>query len=1423
MSNIETYIPLDRRFAMQQGKALPRDAWGAVFFADISGFTPLTEMLAREFGPRQGADTLARQLNQVYNALIAPVHRHGGSVIGFSGDAIACWFDAQFYPWITTPTTLPTSDSDVMGAAARAIAAALAMQQAMAQFAAIPVVPGVTVSLSVKISIATGQVHRFLVGDPERQVIDVLAGTLLDRMAAGEQVANSGEIVLDAETARLMDEQIALGGWRRDREMQFAVLDQRAHSAEWMHDSASTSSAQAPKLDLGLTAAQMRPWVLPALYARMQAGQERYLAELRPATALFVRFSGLDYDQDADAGAKLDAYVRWVQSVLDRYEGSLIQVTTGDKGSYLYLAFGAPLAHDDDAQRAVSAALELRHPPPHLDFIDAVQLGLSQGRMRVGAYGSETRRTYGVLGDATNLAARLMSLAQPGQILLSQSMADAVDTQFRLQDLGHVALKGKQHTQQVYALIERNPRLVEHPETLYAHPLVGRDAELAYVDTLLSSFAHNGRGHILSIEGEAGIGKSHLANVICTRAVQQLGSDRLRVAIGACQSTTQAVAYHAVRQLFRNLLGLPDSGQVEALVDSGASLDELQSIAEQLNPAWLPRLPLLGDLLGMPVPDNEMTAAFDAQMRQEALITLALELVQTLARQRPLLLLLDDVHWLDEASERIVIALARSLADLPVLLVLMQRPTSAETHPFRSELNALTHSSHMLLTELAADGIAALVAQRLGDELSPLALSLIQALSQGNPFYTEELVDAMLDAGRLVFADGRWTVSRESWEALRNADCLIARDGGWILKPDASLSAVDLGIPDSIHGIVLARLDRLPEPIKLTLKVASVIGRTFELDVLERAHPAAYAPGELHEQIELLLSRDFARMEAPEPQPRYIFKHTITQEVVYRTLLEDQRHELHCAVGETLEQIRPDAIERLAYHYYSSDLQQPPVRNKALTYLGAAGDRAKRGYANETALIYYERALALETRWSWQKARVEVLHILGRREAEFAALDEALNAPPLDAALLWGDYYESISDYTRAIRAVEQGLLLSEMSGDDIGAAQCLNRVGMIAWRQGDYEAAEKAYRRTLGVVKPNPQFRREEAEARYGLSLFYRQVGEYDKAEVQLTRNLALCRQLSDRQAEARALNSMGHLEHLRRNYAVAVERYEEALRLRQSIGDRAGIGTSQLSLAQGLASLGDYGRAEPLLREALQIHQTLGDRWSSILIWNELGILYMMIGQLAQAEHCLSEGLTLSQEIGASGQAYILCNLGQVLRDAYDLARAESVLTKGLAIAQEQGDAHLEATYFSDLATVSLEAGRYEEAIMRAETAIEHFQALDLAVSTTADYAVMALAHFEVGHPDAARQNVQKALDILDACAGVGPDFPQRDYWRCHRVLRALGDELQAARALENAATILMEQAQKISDESMRQSYLENVWFNREIARAADMIRVH
>ncbi len=342
----------------------------------------------------------------------------------------------------------------------------------MRDFAALPMLGGGSVGLGMKVAVVGGPIRRWLVGDPSIQVVEVLAGATLDHLAAGEHLAAKGEVLVDAEAAAAIGELVEVAGWRAapDRAARFAVVaGLRSPVARAPWPAGATLSDE-----------QARPWLIPVVYQRLVSGRGDFLAELRPLAALFLSFDGIDYDHDPDAFARLDGYVRWLQSILTRYEGTLVQLTMGDKGNYLYVAFGAPVAHGDDPLRAAGAALELRAPPPEFDYIRHVKIGVTTGRGYTGSYGGSTRRTYGVLGDAVNLAARLMQAATPGEVLLTGSLGARVDRRFTIEPLAPIRVKGKGAPVPICRLIGIDEeRSIYLSEPQYALPMVGRQAELA--------------------------------------------------------------------------------------------------------------------------------------------------------------------------------------------------------------------------------------------------------------------------------------------------------------------------------------------------------------------------------------------------------------------------------------------------------------------------------------------------------------------------------------------------------------------------------------------------------------------------------------------------------------------------------------------------------------------------------------------------------------------------------------------------------------------------------------------------------------------------------------------------------------------------------------------------------------------------------
>ncbi|MEM7134382.1 MAG: tetratricopeptide repeat protein [Chloroflexota bacterium] len=1410
MENPGSYIPIDRRHSLARGIDLPIVAKGAALFADISGFSSLTAALLTELGLKRGSEELPRLLNLVYDALIYEIHQHGGSVIGFSGDGITCWLD----------------EDD----GTQAVTCALAMQRAMDQFKLLETPVGTVVSLGVKVAIAIGNVHRFLVGDPSIQLLETIAGSTLERMADAESLAERGDIIVSSEVVKRIGHKLHIV-----EELSHPGHSNRTSTNHRIDGADGTGAEPAPEpaiapndfyarvtgltetvypntwppLSTELSLEQIRPWLLPPVYERLQSGGGEFLAEIRPSVALFLLFGGIDFDTDPQAGSKLDTYIRWVQRVLSHYESYLMDVTIGDKGCYLYCSFGSPTLHDDDPARAVAAALELQTPPYELRAIGAVQIGITQGRMRSGAYGGQARRVYGSLGNEVNTAARLMSQAAAGEVVISQQVADAVADLYELKSLGAINVKGKEEP--ISASLVLGPLEHARPQSSsrFTGFLVAREAELAQLVQFLIATEANQRGQVIRIEGVAGIGKSHLSTAF---ARQSMGHG-WQVVFGTCYSIHRNRSYHAWQQVFRTLFAL--SG-----VDAAQDIASVRQTVETFNPDWLVRLPLLAELLNVPIPNNATTAAFEPQLRQEALCTFAIDLIGQWALEQPLHLLIEDAQWLDEASQNLIVTLCRVVSQSRLLLTIVQRPSLDYLSQILPELDLLPNYHLMKLDELTRAGVLTVIANRLKGQPAPILIDLIVSHARGNPFFVEEMTDTLREAGHLVQQEDRlWTLTDTLNEALRQANCLSYNQSGQMtLNLDVPLSAANLGLPDSIQQVVLSRLDRLLAEERLTLKVASVIGRVFDFHLLFRAHPVEQVEKRVLDHLEVTETRDITRLEMPSPNLSYLFKHNITRDVVYETLLESQQRELHQSVAEAMEEISPKAVEQLAYHYTRAHKS-----DKAMIYLGLSAQKAQNEYANQTALTFYEQALLLDERWIWRKGQIEVLHLLGRREEERIALENLegiADAPPLETAYLWANYYEAIANYHQAQVSILIALEAARATQDRLSEIRCLGQLGLIARRRGDYAAAKDWYERALEDFDSQKDYLSVEgtayAQILNGLGIVHRQQSEFEQAKAYYEETLLLSRSGGNLQVEAEGLNSLGVTAFYLRKLTEASNYYQQSLSIREGIGDRAGVGTTLFNLAMAVRNGGDYDQAQLYYSEALSIQQALGNRWEEVNIWNSMGVSYQELGDYFQAQNCLQKGVDLAIEIGDEvGVAYLLDNMGLVAHDSGNFVKAVEHQSNGIAIARKHAEKHLITNYLYHMSMTNLRLGNLELATEQVQTSLTLRQELRMRLSTTGNLATLGEIYLSNNKLLQALEYAEMAISILDECHGEGPEFSQQDYFICSRIFEAAGQAIRAQAALQSAYELIMTRAGRITDPNLRQSFLTEVAINREIVK--------
>ena len=702
-------------------------------------------------------------------------------------------------------------------------------------------------------------------------------------------------------------------------------------------------------------------YVPAAIKARLDE-QADWLAELRRMTVLFIGIGGFNYEA-ATAGEQLQNFIQATQELIYRFEGSLGKMTVDDKGTVLLVLFGAPpFSHEDDAARAVAFALALQTVAQAQNLRMAI--GITEGQVFAGPVGAPGRQEYTVIGDEVNLAARLMQYGRARTIVISKRVKERAGPQFITESLGHISVKGKTSTLPAH-LVKGEQGAKDQFMTrylLHEDPLIGRKAELEE-SRRAAGRVRAGTLQLLFIEGELGLGKSRLVSEMVREWVMEGGAG-----YGSkCISYGQQIPYLAWREILAAIYGLTPN------LSSRQKLARLAMGVAVLDPPpdhpdyWAVRLPLLADVLAVDIPENDFSRTISGQLRRNNTFALIEAMLRHMAKTRPLLIVVEDIQWADELSLSLIVHLAKTLVDTPLLLVLAHRqPTSETDLQAVTGLRNLSYANTVYLQPLSREESLDLIKIVLGNRPLPVdAQELLLSRGQGNPFFLQEISRAVLDV-------------------------MESQAGRPLELPET------LDLPDTVHDAIFMHVDRLPDPEKLTLKIASVIGVRFKRALLSAVHPMTQAKYLLSSHLKDLENEKLIRMETSAPKWEYVFRNVITREIVYEGLLLAQRRQLHAAAGAALEAQAPDEIESLAYHYSRSDNLK-----LALRYLKIAGQKARREYANRAAINYYSQILTcLADRPSPQRAgsmiavdywdtlleRAKLYNLVGQRDEELEDL-----------------------------------------------------------------------------------------------------------------------------------------------------------------------------------------------------------------------------------------------------------------------------------------------------------------------------------------------------------------------------------------------------------------------------------------------------
>ncbi|MGH8946834.1 MAG: adenylate/guanylate cyclase domain-containing protein [Acidimicrobiia bacterium] len=1186
---------------------------GSMVFVDLTGFTKLSERLARQ--GKVGAEELTTVLGSCFTELLAVAYDNGGSLLKFGGDALLLFF----------------SGSDHQARAARA---AIGMRAGLRQIGRLETSAG-RITLRMSVGLHSGSFHFFLVGASHRELI--VTGPAATTTVRMEQAAAAGEILVSEATAEFLPSR-ALGPPKGPGRLLRRQPPGQAPETDTFgvpHDQ--------PDLAHGLPTA-VRQHLLGG-----GSGPEH-----RQVTVAFVHFGGADLLLESSGPAvvakALDDLVTEVQEVADQQDLAFLGTDIDLDGGKIILSAGAPRSTGNDEERMLRALRRIVGGDHHLP----IGVGVHRGHVFAGDIGPAYRRTYTVMGDAVNLAARLMARAQPGQVLVSGEVLERSRTLFETVELEPFHVKGKQQPVQAFrvdAVLGARPL-----ESAELGPLFGREDELrTMVDALQAT--KRGEGRLVELVGEPGIGKSRLTQELRARAQD------MNVLVATCQQYEASTPYSPFRGLLRGLVGISDDQE-----DGGRRLAE---VIDEMAPELRPWLPLIAIPLGLEVPPTLETGQLDEQFRRLRMHESVARLVARLL-PGPTLLVFEDVHWMDEASADLLRHLAGALEESPWLVCVTRRNLDIGFAP--PELPSLVSLPLEPLSHDQASSMAWVSTVELG--LAPHEITALAQRSGGNPLFLSELVGAA-----------------------RTADSMGA-------------------LPDSVEAVITARIDRLVPTDRSLLRHAAVLGISFTEELFravlpeERGsdgHEAWLNVAEFVERDEQgtlhfrhALFRDVAYEGLPYRHRREL--HARAGEVIESSFgdhpeEEASRLSLHFFMAQ-----RYDKAWR--YSRLAGERAQAIYANaEAAELYGRALEAARRSKdvpPAEVALVM--EALGDVRQRAGDSTKADVAYRGARRLLAGDLVGEAR----LLLKQAW--IRERVGRYPQALQWVRRGQRLLEGIEDQEASRQRARLSDLYAALRLGEGRCEEAIRWCHRAIEEAQAAHDKDALA-HGymlLGLALEAIGDPEHADYS-RRALAIYEELGDVGRQALVLNHLGVFAYFAGQWNEAIDFYERARQAAAKTGDpvnaergtinigeilsdqghleeaevrfqhvyrvwkaadyRAGFALALSDLGRAAARSGRVDEGESLLRRARQEFEDVGDLASVVEVDSRLAECRLYLGDGPTALSLATDALARAEALGVTEQVPLLERIrGESLMQVGDAEGARPALERSLQVARSR-----------------------------------------------------------------------------------------------------------------------------------------------------------
>ena len=1275
----------------------------AGLFVDLSGFSKMADTLSGYEQP--GAEALAEVMRATFEPLVEAVYSQGGFVVGYAGDAFTAIF-----------TEKPDRDPAVL----RCLDAAVRMQahirdhpQAETPFGQYP--------MSIKVGISFGDASwKIFESSKGKQATYCIRGSSVDGAVEAEECARPGETFADKQAYGYLQDVVngqLMDGCYRLTNVRIELPIPHSFS----------NPLPTPDMQIFIPEAIIN---LPTV------------GEFRQVVNLFI-----DIPIDPTDDSSVTSFMDTVFDLQERYGGFFLRPELSDKGFNLLMFWGAPLSHETDIDRALNFIL---------DLIDQTGLSIRAGITYLTAYagfmGVPLREDYTAYGWGVNLAARFMKMAVPGEVWISEEAARRAERHFEVEYRDRLAVKGFTRKQKVYTLTGRK----ESIERVYHDSLIGRTQELKRLSEFVTPIFEGKFAGALVIQGEAGIGKSRLTHTFQHADLFRENPARWIV----CQ--TDEILRQSLNPfkdwLFKRFL-VSESQSEKANLNNFNS--QLQTIVDVTTVSGLASelertSSVLAALLGLSQPGS-LYEQLDAKERYENTFIALSTLLRAESLQKPLVLFIEDVQWLDEDTHAFLPYFVRSVLAEPdikySIAILATRRPEGEFLQF----GEVIEPQELDLDRLPPSDLSHLAEHVLGNHVSASLLDLLERRTEGNPFFAEQILRYLSEKN------------------------LLSKNEAGLFDADSRAERL---LPLDVGAILIARLDSLAQDVRNVVQTASTLGREFELQLLSRM---LRGDTDLPQKVTYAEQAD---IWFPLDQIRYIFRHALLRDAAYSMQLLTRQRELHKLAVSAIEMLYAHDLSphygELAYH-----AERANQVKKALLYLPLAGKLAASVYQNKQAVDYFSRALNLTpaedlyAQYNHLLTRAKLYGLMGERARQVQDLDmlERLSRQLGNDAFLaqiWimrADHAYTISDYQYAIEKSKQALDLAQSSGSESVTLDAYRISSLALLRQGKLDQAMQHAEKGLQLVRHLGR-QLEEGKILNTMGLIALEQKEPTSAQAYFEQALSIARETSNRGLETKTLNNLGNSAgFILGDYAAAHDYYEKSHLIAQERGDRSSQSVALGNLGWAAGMQGDFGSARTYHKQVLSLGRELGDMYHETYTLINLSAVAINQGEGQVAISHAKQANELSRKIGErSGEAWSLLYLGyaNLLEKNYDVAK--DFFQESVTIRAELGQESLAFEPAAGLIQVALETDDLATASSETEEILQHLE---------------------------------------NGGSFEGTEEPLRIYLACYRALEKLRDP-RSPEVLHGAVELLETQVSKLPDTEASWMFIQNVPYRRDIQDA-------